>query len=253
MDSELARRKVIICGAAGGIGAAAVRGFIDRGATVAALYHNSAPPAELAAEARWYQCDVSKKEAVDATFDQIAKELGGIDALIQPAGTWRPMPPEMADEEHIDFLVSANFKSTVFTNQAAFRHMKERGGRIVNFGSIEGVEGGGAMSPVYASTRAAVQAWTRSAAKAWGKHHINVNAIAPVMHTGLYEFSRSRMSPEQLVAHDKSLADRIPIDGKFGQPLRDCVPLLAFLAGEGSRYITGQLIAVDGGMMMMGA
>ncbi len=253
MRTELAGCRAVICGAAGGIGSAAVHGFLDRGAAVAAVYHGSPPPADLAGATRWYQCDVSKKPAVDALFEQIAKDLGGIDALIQPAGTWRAMPPENADEEQIDFLVSANFKSTVFTNQAAFRHMKQRGGRIVNFGSIEGVEGGGAVSPVYAATRAAVQAWTRSAARAWGKYHINVNAIAPIMHTGLYEYARTRMTDELLAAHDKDLAARIPIDGKFGQPLRDCVPMLAFLAGEGSRYITGQLIAVDGGMMMMGA
>jgi 3-oxoacyl-[acyl-carrier protein] reductase len=252
MTTELAGRRVIICGAAGGIGAAAVRGFLDRGAAVAAVYNTSPPPADLAGATRWYQCDVSKKRAVDALFDQIAKDLGGIDALIQPAGTWRAMPPEDANEENIDFLLSVNFKSTVFTNQAAFRHMKERGGRIVNFGSVEGVEGS-PVSPVYAATRAAVQAWTRSAARAWGKYHINVNAIAPIMHTGLYEYALTRMTGEQLAAHDKDLAARIPIDGKFGQPLRDCVPMLAFLAGEGSRYVTGQLIAVDGGMMMMGA
>jgi sugar phosphate isomerase/epimerase len=121
------------------------------------------------------------------------------------------MPPEIADEEHIDFLISVNFKSTVFTNQAAFRHMKERGGRIVNFGSIEGVEGT-VGSPVYAATRGAVQAWTRSAARAWGKHHINVNAIAPIMHTKLHEYSRTVMSEAQLAALDKSLADRIGLD-----------------------------------------
>lgn len=252
MTTELAGCRAVICGAAGGIGAAAVRGFLDRGAAVAAVYHNS-PPADLAGATHWYQCDVTKKAAVDALFDDIAKDFGGIDALIQTAGTWRPMPPELADDEHIDFLLAANFKSTVFTNQAAFRHMKERGGRIVNFGSIEGVEGGGGISPVYASTRAAVQAWTRSTARAWGKYHINVNAIAPIMHTGLYEYALKRMTGEQVAAHQKELATRIPIDGKFGQPLRDCVPMLAFLAGEGSRYITGQLIAVDGGMMMMGA
>lgn len=252
MNKELAGRRAVICGASGGIGAAAVRGFLDRGATVAAIHNSSPPPADLVDAAHWYRCDLSSKTDVDAAFDRIASDLGGIDALIQPAGTWRAMPPEIADEEHIDFLISVNFKSTVFTNQAAFRHMKERGGRIVNFGSIEGVEGA-VGSPVYAATRGAVQAWTRSAARAWGKHHINVNAIAPIMHTKLYEYSRTVMSEAQLAALDKSLAERIPIDGKFGEPLRDCVPILAFLAGEGSRYITGQLIAVDGGMRMMGA
>lgn len=130
--------------------------------------------------------------------------------------------------------------------------MKDHGGRIINFGSIEGVEGN-PISAVYAATRGAVQAWTRSAARAWGQHAITVNAIAPVMHTALYEFALTQMDDDRRAAHQRDLAQRIPITGKFGEPLRDCVPLLAFLASEGSGFITGQLIPVDGGMMMVGA
>jgi NAD(P)-dependent dehydrogenase (short-subunit alcohol dehydrogenase family) len=252
MTTELRGRNIVICGAASGIGAAAVQGLSDRGATVAAVYHHTAPPASLERAARWYQCDVSQKADVDALFERIAVDLGHIDALIQPAGTWRGALPEAADEEHIDFLLSVNLKSTIYTNQAAFRHMRERGGRIVNFGSVEGIEGR-PESPVYAASKAAVQAWTRSVARAWGRHNITVNAIAPVMHTALFGLARAQLTPDQLEAMDRDIAARIPIGGKFGEPLRDCVPMLAFLVGEGAQFITGQLFCVDGGLHMMSA
>lgn len=252
VTKELSGRRVVICGAAGGIGAAAVRGFVERGAVVAALYNTTPPTPDLADLALWRQCDLADKAAVDQVFDEVVESLGGLDVLIQPAGTWRAALPESAEESEIDFLINANLKSTIFTNQAAFRHMKAGGGRIVNFGSIEGVDGS-PMSSVYAATRGAVQAWTRSAARAWGQHGINVNAIAPIMHTALYEYALTQMDEGRRINHERELAQRIPIGGKFGDPLRDCVPVLAFLASEGSRFITGQLIPVDGGMMMVGA
>jgi len=251
-EQNLHGRTIVVCGAAGGIGAATVRGFVDRGATVAGVFHTSAPADDLKTIARWYQADLSQKAQVDQCFDRIAADLGGMDALIQPAGTWRPDAPEAVREDQIDFLMAVNFKSTVFTNQAAFRHMKDRGGRIVNFGSVEGVEGS-PHSSIYAASRAAIQAWTRSVARAWGRYGVNVNVIAPFIYTPLFEAAEAQMDDAQRTALAAEMAARIPIDGKAGDPLRDCVPALAFLASEGSRFITGQLISVDGGFRMLGA
>jgi NAD(P)-dependent dehydrogenase (short-subunit alcohol dehydrogenase family) len=252
LDPRLEGRRVVVCGAAGGIGAAAVQELHGRGARVAAIF-NSTPPAEhLAGLARWYQGDLSDKAAVDSLFDEIARDLGGIDALIQPAGTWREGTPEDADEAQIDFLVGMNFKSTVFTNQAAHRHMQGKGGSIVNFGSVEGVEGA-PRSAVYAATRGAVHAWTRSAARAWGPDGITVNAIAPIMMTPLTERAFATMSPAEQEGMAAALREKIPIGGKFGNPLRDCAPVLAFLVSPDSHFITGQLISVDGGFRMLGA
>lgn len=250
---DLTGVRVIVCGAAGGIGAGAVRDLSARGAKVAAIYNNTPPADDLGAVARWYQGDLTRKAAVDDLFDTIVADLGGIDALVQPAGTWRMGRPEAADDELLDFLFATNVKSTIFTNQAAWRHMKAGGGgRIVNFGSVEGMEGS-AQSTVYATTRGAVHAWTRSAALAWGADNVTVNAIAPFMMTPLFAAAQAQMTPEKLAAMASDMRRRVPIGGMPGDPLRDCAPVVAFLVSPDSHFITGQLIPVDGGYRMVGA
>jgi 3-oxoacyl-[acyl-carrier protein] reductase len=250
--SDVAGLRIVVCGAAGGIGSAAVAGFAADGARVVGMYNRTPPPAELADQADWIACDLADPDAVNAAFDQAAALLGGLDVLIQGAGTWRGGAPETVTADQIDFLLSVNLKTTIYTNQAAFRLMQRDGGRIVNFGSSEGVSGN-ANSPIYAATRGAVHAWTRSVAKAWGRHRINVNSVAPAMHTELAEALLRQFDPDQRAAFEAALRQRIPIDGKLGEPRRDLYPMLRLLAGPGGRFITGQLLPVDGGLIMVGA
>jgi len=245
-------RRIIVTGAAGGIGAAVTAGLANRGAKLGAIFHRRPPADELRNLATWKACDLTDKQAVHDCFPALAAELGGLDALINVAGLWQGGAAEEIDEAHIDFLVGANLKTVIFTNQAAFALMKPKGGRIVNFGSVEGVEGN-VDSPVYASAKAAVHGWTRSAARSWARYGITVNCLAPAMHTPVYERIRAGMSREELESHDKEMALRIPLGGKLGEPERDCTPMLAFLASRSSHFITGQLLAVDGGLRMMGA
>jgi 3-oxoacyl-[acyl-carrier protein] reductase len=249
----LAGLRVIVTGGAGGIGAAVVRGFAARGAKLAGFYHSKPPADDLAPLAAWFQCDLADKKAVDAAFGEAARALGGLDALIAVAGKWRAAATEEAGDEEIDFAIDANLKSTIYANQAALRLMKPAGsGRIVNFGSVEGVEGN-VKSPIYAAAKAGAQNWTRSAARDWGKYGVTVNAVAPIMETPGAEYSRSLRSAAENAALDAALKVKIPIDGKMGDPLRDCVPVLAFLVSDAARFVTGQLISVDGGYRMLGA
>jgi NAD(P)-dependent dehydrogenase (short-subunit alcohol dehydrogenase family) len=130
--------------------------------------------------------------------------------------------------------------------------MQGHGGRIINLGSAEGVMGS-PISASYAAAKAAVHAWTRSAAKVWASQNITVNALAPAMDTPGADRLRDFLGPDAAPFLDQQLQGAIPLGGKLGDPARDLGPMLVFLAGDGARFITGQLLAVDGGLMMLGA
>lgn len=143
-----------------------------------------------------------------------------------------------------------NATGTFLTNRAAFELLKDTGGQILNFASNAGVEGLPQRAD-YSASKGAVVAWTRTVAREWAQYGITVNAIAPAIWTPMYDRTRAGMSPEQLAAHDAQVAKAIPLGGQNGDPQRDFVPVLAFLASDGSRFMTGQVFPIDGGMMMM--
>jgi 3-oxoacyl-[acyl-carrier protein] reductase len=249
--TELLRgRRILVTGGATGIGAAAVRVLGQAGANVVATYHSTEPDPGLAAT--WMRCDVRDFASVTELFRRATDSLGGLDVLVHAAGLWQPGIPGQITAEEIDFLLDTNIKATILTNQAAYAVMCEKGGRIINFGSGEAVMGS-PISAVYAATKGAVQAWTRSAARAWAHAAVTVNALAPAVETPGAERLRTFLGPGAAMLIEKQLKSTIPLGGALGDPARDLGPVLVFLAGEGSGFITGQLLAVDGGMVMLGA
>ena len=245
-------RRILVTGAATGIGAAAVAVLSEAGAEVVATYHKSRPPEDLVAT--WLQCDVRDADAVSAMVRQAAEHLGGLDVLVNAAGLWRAGVPGYIGPDEISFLLDTNVKATILTNQAAHSVMKgqdPKGGRIINFGSSEAVVGS-PISAVYAATKGAVQAWTRSAARAWAADKVTVNALAPAVQTPGADRLRDFLGPDAGPLIDQQLKTMIPLGGALGDPARDVGPMLIFLAGTGSGFITGQLLAVDGGLMMVG-
>ncbi len=245
-------RRILVTGGATGIGAASVGVLTGAGAKVAATYHQTPPPDALAAE--WLQCDVREADAVSAMVGEVAQSLGGLDVLVNAAGLWQAGIPGYIGADDISFLLDTNIKATILTNQAAYAVMKDqepKGGRIINFGSSEAVMGS-PISAVYAATKGAVQAWTRSAAKAWAADNITVNALAPAVQTRGADRLRDFLGPDAAALIDQQMQMMIPLGGTLGEPARDVGPMLVFLAGPGSGFITGQLLAVDGGLMMVG-
>ena len=249
MTGLLIGRRILVTGGATGIGAAAVSVLGEQGARVVATYHQTPPASDT--DALWLQCDVREKSSVEATFDDAVSKLGGLDAVVHAAGLWQPGVPGDIDESSIDFLFDTNVKGTLLVNQAAYAAMRENGGQIINFGSSEAVLGS-PISAVYAATKGAVQAWTRSAAQAWASQRVTVNAIAPAVETPGADRLRDFLGPDAATFMDAQLATRIPLGGALGNPAADLGPTLVFLTSEGAKFITGQLLAVDGGLVMLG-
>ncbi len=250
--APLQSRRILVTGGATGIGAAAVAVLTEAGADVAATFHKTPPPDDLVAT--WLHCDVRDADAVTAMVQQAVKHLGGLDVLVNAAGLWQPGIPGYIGAEQISFLLDTNVKATILTNQAAYAAMKgqdPKGGAIINFGSSEALMGS-PISAVYAATKGAVQAWTRSAARAWAADKVTVNALAPAVQTPGADRLREFLGPDAGALIDQQLQTMIPLGGALGDPARDVGPMLVFLAGSGSHFITGQLLAVDGGLVMVG-
>ncbi|WP_319447828.1 MULTISPECIES: SDR family NAD(P)-dependent oxidoreductase [unclassified Mycobacterium] len=250
MTGELKGKRILVTGGATGIGAAAVQVLHAAGASVAATFHHTAPPAH--SDLTWLQCDATDPASVDETTRAAADALHGLDVLVHAAGLWHPGVPGQLGINDIRHVMDTNFTSTVLTNQAAAAAMGPAGGRIINFGSSEGVMGS-PMSAIYAASKSAVASWTRSAAKCWASQGITVNALAPAVETPGAQRLRDFLGPDLMPVIEQQLQMSIPIGGKLGDPVSDVGPMLVFLAGDGSRFITGQLLAVDGGLMMLGA
>jgi 2-hydroxycyclohexanecarboxyl-CoA dehydrogenase len=256
VTAELTGRRIVVTGGARGIGESGVRAFVREGADVVSLDVTDEAGVAVATEAaaagpgsaRFVHCDVSSRRSVEEAFAEAIAQLGGLDALVHVAGVERSAPAEEITDEDWNLTLDVNLRGTFLTNQAAFPHLKEDGGRIVNFAS------GAGLYPYlhgahYSASKAAVIAWTRTIAHEWGRYGITAVAVNPAMWTPMYQGHRDRLSPEELAAHDADKKAKVPLGGKLGDPDVDMAPVLVFLVGDGSRFITAQIVSVDGGMV----
>lgn len=248
-------KRAIVTGGASGIGAATVRAYVREGARVVSLDVDEAGGARVCGEAgggaSFVRCDVADRAAVFAAVDQAVAALGGLDVLANVAGVERRTPAEDIADDEWDLVFSVNVKGTLYTNQAAFRHLREGGGRVINFGSGAGIRGQ-AGSAHYSASKGAVMAWTRTVAQEWAKYGITVNSVVPAIWTPMYDAFRARMSDQERMIHDMAMRHVVPLGGKLGDPDADMAPVMVFLASDASHFMTGQCFAVDGGMIMLG-
>ena len=192
-------------------------------------------------EAKGYVCDVTNEEQVNAMVAQIEKEVGVIDILVNNAGITKDGLLMKMSEEDFDKVLDTNLKGTFHTIRAALRQMiRQRSGRIINMASVVGVSGNAGQAN-YAASKAGVIGLTKTAAREVASRGITVNAIAP----GFIKTDMTEVLPEKI---KEASAAQIPL-GKFGKA-EDVANAVAFLASEDAGYITGQVLHVDGGMVM---
>ncbi len=249
---DLTGRKVIITGGTSGMGEALVKAFPGLGAKVVFWGRNVQAAQRLTDEtkATFIQTEVTNKEAVDDAMRKSVDALGGVDVFIHAAGIAPGGPAEDITEETWASVMQTNATGTYLTNTAVFPYMKDHGGHIINFTSAGGIQGYKGKA-AYAASKGAVTAWTRSIAMEWAQYNIRANMIAPTIWTPMYDKTRAAMTPEELKAHDAFMATAIPLGGKLGDTQKDFAPIMAFLASEDAHYLTGQVICIDGGTLMM--
>ena len=185
--------------------------------------------------------DISQKTDVEALIEKTTSQFSHIDILVNNAGITRDMLLMRLKDEDWEAVLQTNLTGTMYCTRAVLRPMiRQRSGRIINISSVVGLAGNAGQAN-YAAAKAGIIGLTKATAKEVGARGITVNAIAP-------GFITTDMTAQLSEQHQKQLLELIPLRG-FGHP-EDVADAVCFLASDAARYITGQTLQVDGGMVM---
>jgi 3-oxoacyl-[acyl-carrier protein] reductase len=243
------RRAALVTGGSGAIGGAIAKRLAADGDRVAVHYHGSeakaaAVVAEIdrqGGEAFAVRADVTVASEVDAMVAAVTERWGRIDVLVNNAGITRDTLLMRMDEGDWDAVITTNLKSAYLCSKAVTRAMmRQRYGRILNVSSVVGVTGNAGQTN-YAAAKAGLLGFTRSLAKELASRGITVNAVAP----GFIDAGMTEGLGEEM--REKALA-YIPL-ARFGS-VEDVAEAAAFMCSQGAGYITGQVLQIDGGMVM---
>ena len=239
----------IVTGAGRGIGEAIARRLARDGARVACVSRTESNASRTAdainaaspGAARPYAVDVADRKAVAAVCERILADFGRVDILVNNAGLTRDGLAMRMSEEDWDLVLDTNLKGAFNLIQGVMRPMlKQRAGRIINIASVAGLTGNAGQAN-YSASKAGLIGLTKTLARELASRSITVNAVAP----GFINTDMTGILPDTVKA---AVLQQIPL-GRFGDP-GDIAGAVAFLAGPEGKYITGQTLTVDGGMVM---
>lgn len=245
----LENKVALVTGAAKGIGRAIALRLAEDKATVIVNYNGSKERAEevvkmitdMGGRAESYQCNVADDEACQTMLRDIIKKYGHLDILVNNAGITKDGLLMAMSEADFDNVIDTNLKGCFqMIRFASRRMMKQRYGRIINVSSVSGVAGNAGQAN-YSASKAGIIGLTKSAAKELASRGITCNAIAP----GFVKTEMTDVLPDEVKENAKK---QIPL-GRFAEP-EDIANAAVFLASDKASYITGQVLLVDGGMVM---
>lgn len=247
---RLENKVAIVTGGAGGIGQGIVKHFLDEGAAV--LIVDVIPQADgerLVADiagdrdAAYLEKDISAPENATAIIGAAVERFGALDILVNNAHASRQAPILETTQEQWDLSLGTGMYATFNLMRAAHPELAKTRGSIVNFASGAGIKGL-PNQVTYAAAKEAIRAISRVAAHEWAADGIRVNLVSPVALTpGIQQWSEAYPKEYQAVV------DGVPL-GRLGDPQADIAPVVAFLASDDARYLTGQTLMTDGGSSM---
>lgn len=245
----LENKVALVTGAAKGIGRAIALRLAEEKATVIVNYNGSKERAEevvkmitdMGGRAKAYQCNVADDEACQTMIRDIIKKYGHLDILVNNAGITRDNLVMKMNDEEFDAVYETNLKGVFHTIHHTSRYfLKQKSGRIINISSVSGITGNAGQAN-YCAAKAGVIGLTKSVARELSSRGITANVVAP----GMIETDMTKDLPDTV---KENMLHNIPL-GRIGKP-EEIAAAVAFLASEEAGYITGQVLAVDGGMTM---
>lgn len=249
MAGRLYGKRIVITGAIGNIGKAAVRSFVAEGAQVVIgdidEATGQAAAQELGAAVSFIRVDVTSEKSVAALIDQAAATLGGLDALVQNAGVQYSAPVTAFEQAHWDKLFAVNARAQFFGAKYAVPHLRKAGkGAIVNTSSLAGKRGGPGLT-AYSASKGAVISFTTALALELAPDNIRVNAICP----GWVDTAFNKPAIDFMggdAAQRAAIAALVPLGRQA--TVEEIAPLFVYLVSDESSYMTAQAVTIDGGV-----